>query len=39
MDNEKVCLPVEIVPSKLSLNDYDIRYDKNLDKIVEIRNK
>jgi hypothetical protein len=33
------CMPVEIYPLGLSLNDYDIRFDKGSDRITEIRNK
>lgn len=32
-------MPVEIYPSKLPMNDYDIRYDKDSDRITEIRHR
>lgn len=39
LDDERECLPMEILPVGLSMNDYDIRYDKNQDRITEIRHK
>lgn len=37
--HDKECLPVEIYPQKLTMNDYDIRYSKEEDRIYEIRHK
>lgn len=39
VEGEKECMPLEILPEKLSINDYDIRYDKNDDKITEVRHR
>ncbi len=36
-DEDPTCMPVEIYPKGISLNDYDIRYDG--DRIKEVRNK
>ncbi len=33
------CMPVEIYPLGLKIQEYDIRFDKQQDKITEIRNK
>ena len=38
-DEGRECLPLQMLPEKLSMNDYDIRYDKNEDKIKEIRHR
>ena len=39
LDDEPECLPVEIRPEGVSLNDYDIRYDKSQNRITEIRHR
>eukprot|EP00347_Sterkiella_histriomuscorum_P004825 403358945 len=38
-DNEVECMPVEIYPVGVNINDYNIRFDKGQDKITEITNK
>lgn len=38
-ESEVECMPVEIYPPGLKVQDYDIRFDKDQDRITEIRNK
>jgi hypothetical protein len=38
-ENENECLPVSILPSKVPIGDYDIRFEKLENRIVDIRHK
>lgn len=38
-NNEKICCPVNITPNKISLKDYEIKFNNSQQKIVEIVNK
>lgn len=33
------CIPVEILPNRIPINNYDIRFDKDRNRISEIRHK
>ena len=39
MDGEPICLPLEIKPDSISINDYDIKFDKTTRTITEIVNR